>query len=199
MFAGRPAKAVVLSISVIVALATLAVTVDLAQAGTGPGASGNTITNALQAQSPFSPGTLDSGQPVDVVVPANSVLTPGATIFVLECSAPNDVVPTTINSCDGNTAYAGGTITVQPDGSVDVINTSTSSGFPYIVYALPDTRTLGENPNGAPKCGLGSRQRVCALHRTGGRQRHRSVPAAFLLPGVPGPSRPHRLGNTQSR
>ena len=58
--------------------------------------------------------------------------------------------PTTINSCDGNTGYAGGTITVQPDGSVDVINTSTSSGLPYIVYALPDAIRLGRELEPAP-------------------------------------------------
>ena len=134
-----------------------------AHAGTGPGASGNTITDAAQAQTPFSPGTFDSGQPIDVVVPANSVLTPGATIFVLECAAPNGVNPTSTAACDGNTGYAGGTISVQSDGSVDVINTSTSSGFPYNIYALPDQPTFEENPTGAPKCGLGSANE-CVLY-----------------------------------
>jgi Putative Ig domain/Neocarzinostatin family len=163
MLAGRPAKAITVSISLLVGIgAALALTVGSASAGTGPGASGNTITNALQAQTPFSPGTLDSGQPVDVVVPANSILTPGATIFVLECSAPGGVDPTTINSCDGNTGYAGGTISVNGDGSIDVINTSTSSGLPYIIYALPDSITLAEGSSG-PKCGLGSANE-CVLY-----------------------------------
>ncbi len=134
-----------------------------AHAGTGPGASGNTITDAAQAQTPFSPGTFDSGQPIDVVVPPNSVLTPGATIFIFECAAPNGANPTSTAACDGNTGYAGGTISVQSDGSIDVINTSTSSGLPYNVYALPDQPTFSENPNGAPKCGLGSANE-CVLY-----------------------------------
>jgi hypothetical protein len=147
---------------VVCAVATLALT-GTAQAGTGPGASGNTITNAAQAQSPFTPGTFDSGQPIDVVVPTNSVLTPGATIFILECAAPNGVNPTTINSCDGNTGYAGGTISVNSDGSIDVIHSSTLSGQAYNVFALPDTIQLGESPSGIPKCGLGAANE-CVLY-----------------------------------
>ena len=131
--------------------------------GTGPGASGNTITDAAQAQTPFTAGTFDSGQPIDVVVPANSVLTPGATIFILECAAPNGVDPTTINSCDGNTNYGGGTITVNSDGSIDVINSSTNSGAPYNIYALPDHYTFRESPSSTPKCGLGSANE-CVLY-----------------------------------
>ena len=135
-----------------------------ASAGTGPGASGNTIPGAAAAQSPFTPNTpFDSGQKIDVVVPPNSVLTPGAQIFILECAAPNGVNPTTINSCDGNTAYAGGTITVNSDGSIDVINSSTNSGLPYVIYALPDSVTLLESPSNTPKCGLGAANE-CVLY-----------------------------------
>ena len=63
--------------------------------------------------------------------------------------------PTTSASCDGSTGYQGGTVTVQPDGSVDVINTSSAFGTPFTVYALPDVPTLHENPSGNPVCGLG--------------------------------------------
>ncbi len=163
MFAGRPAKAVALSLAAVLCGVSAFVLAGTAFGGTGPGASGNTITNALQAQSPFSPGTLDSGQPVDVVIPANTVLTPGATIFIFECAAPSGVDPTSTAACDGNTNYAGGTISVQSDGSVDVINTSTNSGLPYIMYALPDQVTLSENSSGSPKCGLGSADE-CVLY-----------------------------------
>ena len=76
MFARRAVKAVAIS-----TVALFCVAGSLAIAGTPSryrrGASGNTITNAVQAQSPFTAGTFDSGQPVDVVVPANSSLTPG--------------------------------------------------------------------------------------------------------------------------
>lgn len=135
-----------------------------AGAGTGPGSSGNTITNAAQAQQPFTPNApFDSGQPIDVVIPPNSVLTPGSQIFVLECAAPNGVNPTSTASCDGNTGYAGGTITVNSDGSIDVINSSTNSGLPYVIYALPDTIKLGESATGTPKCGLGAANE-CVLY-----------------------------------
>ena len=165
MFSRRTSQALaVLSSAVICAVGSLAfVDVGIAAAGTGPGASGNTITNAAQAQTPFSAGTYDSGQPIDVVIPANSVLTPGATIFILECAAPHGVDPTTINSCDGNTGYGGGTVSVNSDGSIDVINSSTVSGDAYTVYALPDHYTFRESPSTTPKCGLGSANE-CVLY-----------------------------------
>ncbi len=165
MFTRRTSQALaVLSSAIICAVGSLAfVDVGTAAAGTGPGASGNTITDAAQAQTPFSAGTFDSGQPIDVVVPANSVLTPGATIFILECAAPNGVDPTTINSCDGNTNYGGGTISVNSDGSIDVINTLTGSGDAYNIYALPDHYTFRESPSSTPKCGLGSANE-CVLY-----------------------------------
>ena len=163
MSAGRVVKVLaVLAAALSCVLTTLVFAVP-AGAGTGVGASGNTIVNAAQAQSPFTAGTFDSGQPIDVVVPANSVLTPGANIFILECAAPGGVNPTTSGSCDGNTGYQGGTISVQADGSIDVINTSTSFGTPYTVYALPDAPTLHESPSSTPACGLGSANE-CVLY-----------------------------------
>ena len=165
------------------AMSTVAVT-STAGAATGPGASGNTILGAAAAQEPFTAGqSFDSGQPIDVVVPANSVLTPAQKVFVLECAAPGGVVPVTINSCDGNTAYAGGTITVNADGSLDVINSSTSSGLPYVIYALPDVLTLGESPSGTPTCGLGSANE-CVLYigQGGGSDTGRPNPHFFSQP-----------------
>ena len=162
MFARRAVKAVaVTTLALFCVVGSLAVA-DTAYAGTGVGASGNTITNAAQAQSPFTAGTFDSGQPIDVVIPANSILTPGDSIFILECAAPGGVDPATSATCDGNTGYQGGTISVQPDGSVDAINTSIF-GTPYTVYALPDVPTLHESPSSTPKCGLGSANE-CVLY-----------------------------------
>ncbi len=163
MVVGRAARMAAVSVTVMACIATAFVLASYAYAGTGPGASGNTITNAAQAQSPFTPGTFDSNQPIDVVVPTNSVLTPGATIFILECAAPNGVNPTTITSCDGNTGYSGGTVSVNSDGSIDVIKSSTLSGLAYNVFALPDTIQLGESPTGIPKCGLGAANE-CVLY-----------------------------------
>ncbi len=163
MFTGRAVKAFAVVAAGLTCVLTSLVFAVPAGAGTGVGASGNTITNAAQAQSPFTAGTFDSGQPIDVVVPANSVFTPGANIFILECAAPGGVNPTTSTECDGNTGYQGGTVSVQSDGSVDVINTSTSFGTPYTIYSLPDAPVLGEGPTSTPKCGLGSANE-CVLY-----------------------------------
>ena len=135
-----------------------------AGAVTGVGASGDTVPGAAAAVGTFTAGTpFDSGQGIDVVIPANSVLTPGNKLYILECAAPDGVDPTTIDSCDGNTGYAGGTITVNGDGSVDVINSSTNSGLPYDIYALPDYTTLGEPKTNVPVCGLGAANE-CVLY-----------------------------------
>lgn len=123
--------------------------------GTGVGISGNEILTALVPQEPYSPGPFDSGQLIDVVVPANSILTPGASIFLLECAAPNGVPPISTTSCDGNTSYSGGTIKVGAGGTVD-LKTDTPSHELYPIYALPDAISLEESsPNGAT-CGLGA-------------------------------------------
>ena len=76
------------------------------------GASGTNGT--ITPQGAFTPGTpFDSGQQVDVTIPANGIFTPGGTVYILECAAPNGVLPTNISACDGNTAYAGGTLTAR--------------------------------------------------------------------------------------
>ena len=104
-----------------------------------------------------------------MVVPANTVLTPGASIFILECAAPGGVDPSGSASCDGNTGYQGGTVSVDGDGSIDVMDLNTSypdttiNGAPYTVYALPDGPALGEAPTTTPKCGLGSANE-CVLY-----------------------------------
>jgi hypothetical protein len=152
---GRVNGAIFLLVLIVAGVAPV-VLMGTAHAVTGTGASGNTIPNAAQAQATFTPNTpFDSGQPIDVLIPANTVLTPGAQISIFECAAPNGVNPSNAASCDHNTGYVSGNITVQPDGSVDVINTSTNSRLPYVVHALPDVPTLGVSPNGSPQCGLG--------------------------------------------
>ena len=183
MFARRAVKAVAVTTVVLFCVAGSLAIAGTAYAGTGPGASGNTITDAAQAQTPFTTGTFDSGQPIDVVIPANSVLTPGANIFILECAAPGGVNPTSSAACDGATGYQGGTISVQSDGSVDVINTSTAFGDPYTVYALPDVPTLHESPSNTPKCGLGSANE-CVLYigQGGGGDTGFSQPHFFSQP-----------------
>jgi hypothetical protein len=161
MFAGRGTRAIASC-----AAAVLCTVASLSLAGTayaaGP-ANGSTISNAAQAQLPFAAGSFDSGQPLNVVVPANSVLTPYQKVFILECAAPGGVVPTTTASCDGNTGYNGGTILVNADGSVDMTGSSSSSGLPYTLYALPNLVSLGEPSTGSPRCGL-STVNACVLY-----------------------------------
>ncbi len=176
MFAGRPVKAAAVAI-----VALFCVGGSLAMAGTasatnGVGASGDTVTNAAQASNSelgsVPAGTFDSGQPIDVVIPANSVFTPNDNIFILECSAPGGVDPSGSASCDGNTGYQGGTISVNGDGSVDVMDLNPSypdetNGAPYTVYALPDDPSLGETSSNTGQVRPRVGQRVRPLHRRG--------------------------------
>ena len=124
MFARRASRVIAAAVAtLLLAAAAFTLASGTAEAGgTGPGASGNTITNAAQAIAPFTAGPFDSGQGIDVVIPTNTVFTPGDSIFIFECAAPGGVDPTTTGQCDGNTNYGGGTITVNSDGSVDVVN-----------------------------------------------------------------------------
>ena len=105
--------------------------------------SGSTVPNAAQATGSFTPGTpFSSGQVISVVVPANSAFAgSNSNINVVECSAPNGVIPTDPSNCDGNTIQ-GDTILPNADGSF-----SYSS---YTVYALPD---LNFESTGGPVCG----------------------------------------------
>ena len=173
MFAGRPVKAAAVAIIALFCVGGSLAIAGTASATNGVGASGDTVTNAAQASNSelgsVPAGTFDSGQPIDVVVPANTVFTPGASIFILECSAPGGVDPSGSASCDGNTGYQGGTVSVDGDGSIDVMDLNTSypdttiNGAPYTVYALPDGPALGEAPTSTPKCGLGSANE-CVLY-----------------------------------
>ncbi len=93
--------------------------------------------------SPFS-----SGQTIEVKIPTNSDLQPGARVNILECSDPGGTVanlPSDISSCDGRTIQ-GDTVLVNSDGSVDYTD--------YTLYALPDALSLGESPTSTPVCNL---------------------------------------------
>ena len=94
-----------------------------------------------------------------IVIPANGDSVPNNKVFVLERAAPDGVNPTTIDSCDGNTNYASGSIFAGSDGSV---NLSASGKRLYPIYALPDHLTLGETSSAA-NCGLGSANE-CVLY-----------------------------------
>ena len=78
-------------------------------------------------------------------VPANAALPQNLQLYIVECAAPNGVLPTLASACDSSTAQ-GPTIIPNADGSVDFTN--------YPIYALPDAFSLGEAPASTPKCDL---------------------------------------------
>ncbi len=157
----------------------------LAFAGTAGAAT--EIPNALQPVSgTFTAGTpFDSGQQVDVVVPANSVLTAGSTIYLLECAAPGGVLPTSTTECDGDTGYAGGTIKAGTGGSVD-LKTDTPSHELYPIYALPDNYSLGETSSNGAVCDLGD-ECVVYIGEGGGGDVGMAQPHVFSTPFVVSP------------
>jgi hypothetical protein len=115
-------------------------------AGATPPASGSTISNAAQCATSCTPGPFDSGQNVNVVVPANSAFAApndSSGIIIAECAAPNGVVPTLPSACDGNTVQT--LVGVNSDGSFTFND--------YQVFALPDSVSLGESSSNPVTCG----------------------------------------------
>ena len=92
------------------------------------------------------------------------------------------MLPTTITACDGNTGYAGGTLTAEANGAVDVLNDS-PLGTPYTIYALPDHPMLLESPSHQPTCGTGEANE-CVLYvgQGGGSDTGLSKPYYFTPP-----------------
>src|SRR5271165_1986189 len=87
-------------------------------AGAAEPTSGSIVSNAAQPQSPFTAGIpFSSGQSINVVIPANTAFA-GSKEFVniVECAAPDGVVPTNPIACDGETIQ-GSTIIPAADGS----------------------------------------------------------------------------------
>jgi hypothetical protein len=153
--AGRVAAAAV-STAAVGALSLFAFSGAASAAGpTG----GSIVPNSAVPVGSFTPGTpFSSGQGIDVVVPANSVFTnPNAAINVVECSAPNGVVPTLTSACDGNTIQ-GVTLNANSDGSIDF---QANTGSLYTVFSLPNSG-LGEGSTG-PVCGT-SAATECILY-----------------------------------
>jgi hypothetical protein len=110
----------------------------------GP-ANGTQVPNSALPIGTYTAGTpFSSGQIIQVSIPANSNLTPGARVNILECADPGGTaenLPTGISSCDGNTVQ-GDTVLVNSNGSV-----SYSS---YTVYAVPDP-SIGDTST-TPTC-----------------------------------------------
>ncbi|MGA8726756.1 MAG: Ig domain-containing protein [Acidimicrobiales bacterium] len=179
MFSRRAAKAAV-ACAAASAAALASLTFSGVAAATGP-AKGTNIPGAAAAVTPFTAGqTFDSGQKVNIVIPANTVLNPNQKLFILECGAPGGVDPMTVDDCDGNTGYASGTISTNSDGSVNLSNAHKAL---YPIYALPDHFKLGETSSAAGTCGLGSANE-CVLYigQGGGSDLGFSQPYYFSQP-----------------
>ncbi len=116
----------------------------------GP-SSGDTVSGAAAAVSPFTAGIpFSSGQGINIVVPANSIFVPTTGLNVVECTTlPGNLPPTDTSFCDGLTIN-GPPLFPNGDGSV---NFRSYTGSTYPVFALPDSISLGETPGG-PQCSV---------------------------------------------
>jgi hypothetical protein len=145
----QAARRVAISLAAVSAAGAFSLATLTSPAGATTPAEGASGPYAV-AVSPFTAGdAYSSGQMINVIVPANSLFVSTSSVNVVECAAPNGVLPTLPSECDGNTIQ-GNTILPNTDGS---INMQTQGYGLYQVFALPDSLTLGESPSSAVDCG----------------------------------------------
>ncbi len=95
-------------------------------AGAAGAASGTVAPiGTVAAGTPYS-----SGQTVKVTAPSGSGLPTGANVTLVECAAPNGVLPTLPSQCDPGNTQSGDSINPAADGSFTYSQ--------YQLYALPD-------------------------------------------------------------
>jgi hypothetical protein len=116
-------------------------------AGAAAPTEGSIVPDAATPIGPVTPGPFSSGQGIDVVVPANAIFSPTANILIVECSAPNGVIPILPSACNGDTVN-GNSVEPNADGSIDY-QAETSS--PFQVFATPDS-AIGDQSS-SPACG----------------------------------------------
>jgi hypothetical protein len=149
MFIRQAARRVAVTLAAVSAAGAFSLATLTSPAGATTPSQGASGPYAV-AVSPFTAGdAYSSGQAINVVVPANSLFVSTSNVNILECAAPNGVLPTLPNECDGNTIQ-GPTILPNSDGS---INLQAEGDGLYQVFALPDSLSLGESPSSAVKCG----------------------------------------------
>ena len=90
-------------------------------------------------------GTFSSGQSVEVTAPANSILKPGRSLFIEECTANFHKPRPHADQCDRRTVQPD-LLRAGPDGSFTYTE--------YVIYALPDAHTLHETKHHRPICDL---------------------------------------------
>jgi hypothetical protein len=141
MFLRRVKKTLVATCGATLALAGAGVALTTTAGATAP-TNGSVIPGSAVAVGRVTKGTpFSSGQGINVVIPANTVLQPNQNVNILECGAPGGVPPTDPSGCDALTIQ-GPTLTVNSDGSVAL---QAETGTLYTVYALPDAYSLGES------------------------------------------------------
>jgi hypothetical protein len=117
-------------------------------AGAAAPTQGQSVPNSAQPVGTFTAGTpFSSGQGINIVVPANSLFVSNSNVNILECSAPNGVIPTSPTACNGDTIQ-GPSVAPNADGSINYQN---ATGSLYPVYFTPDS-SIGDTTS-SPKCG----------------------------------------------
>jgi Big-like domain-containing protein len=162
-----------LSLLGVIAATFAAFSISGAQTTPTEGASGPyaVAVTPFTADTPFS-----SGQMINVVVPANGLFVSTSNVNIVECAAPNGVLPTLPLECDGNTIQ-GPTILPNTDGSINL----ESQGYGlYQVFSLPDSITLGESATNQVVCG-NSAATECVLY-IGENQGDFTAPHVFSQP-----------------
>jgi hypothetical protein len=129
-------------------LTMVAVTVCVAEfAGAAP-TEGQSVPDSAVPVGTFTAGQpFSSGQLINVVVPTNSLFVANTNVNILECSAPNGVIPISPNACDGDTIQ-GPSVAPNADGSINY-QSATSSLYP--VFFTPDS-AIGDTAS-SPACG----------------------------------------------
>jgi hypothetical protein len=137
------ARRVALSLVSTAAAGAFAVFAFSGPAGAAGPNSGDVVPNAAQPQGTVTAGTpFSSGQQITVTVPSNSLFVASNSIHIVECAAPNGVVPSVTSACDGNTIQG------------DTIHPLANGSFTYTAYdvvATPDP--FNGDTSGSPVCG----------------------------------------------
>jgi hypothetical protein len=117
-------------------------------------------------------GPYHNGQLIRLSVGPNRLFKRYLHVNILECADPGGQkrnLPVNANTCDGNTIQ-GNTVLIAKNGSF--------SEAGYQLFALPNVKSLGEEPTGQPVC---SRRAKCVLY-IGENQENFTWPKMFSAP-----------------
>jgi hypothetical protein len=144
----QAARRVGISVAAVAAMGAFTAATLSSPAGATTPTEGSSVPNSAVPVGTVTAGTpFSSGQQINIVIPANSIFVSTTSLNVVECAAPNGVIPTSPSACDGNTIQ-GQSLFPNSDGSV---NFQAATGSLYPVYATPDPN-IGDT-NTSPACG----------------------------------------------